>query len=81
MLAYTKFYNKENTDETFACASNEISLILVTRFLGNKWKIIPKKTFASPFLKHWLEWEKEKNYIGICKAFCVKRKRNNQDLF
>ena len=32
-----------------------INPILGTRFQGNEWWNIVKKTFISPFLKHWRE--------------------------
>ena len=36
-----------------------------------------KGTFASPLLKHRREGrEKNDNYTGNCKVFCVTRKRN-----
>ena len=79
MIAYTKFYNKENTDKNiFQCV------------LWNKpnpghpfpmWKILKltKKNPASSCLKHRQEGEREKYYKGDYKAFCItpKYKKGN----
>lgn len=35
MLTYAKFYNKPNREKNIVTVSNEISLILVTRFLSS----------------------------------------------
>ena len=62
--------------EAFFGMSNEISPILVTRFLGSEWRNIFKRTFVRSLLKHQVEGgEINSNYTGNCKAFWVTRKR------
>ena len=39
---------KQFLQKPFFSVSNEISQILVTRFLGNKWYNVPKRTCGSP---------------------------------
>ena len=63
--------------ETFFSVPNEISPILFTRFLGNEWRNIFKRTIINPLLKHGREGgEKNSNYTDNCKAFYVTRKCN-----
>ena len=63
MLAYTKFYNKENSDKNICQWVQWNNSILVTRFFSNE-KNNP-----------WKE-EKKKEKNSNVKAFCVTRKRD-----
>ena len=63
MLAYTKFYNKENSDKNICQCVQWNNSILVTRFFSNE-KNNP-----------WKE-EKKKEKNSNVKAFCVTRKRD-----
>ena len=79
MLVCTKFYHKENTDKIISSLSNEISPLLVTRFLVGEWWNIRKKTFTSPFLKHRQEGRRKIKYKGHCEAFCIRHKRKKEN--
>ena len=70
--------NKHITDEIFASVTKEVSLILATRFLGNRWWNLRKKNLLT--VHFWKTEEKEEkiNTAGNCKAFCVRRKRKKR---
>ena len=61
--------------------SNEISPILVTCFLGNKWQNVSKKTFGSPF-KNTDKKEKnnKKRKERQLQVFRVTRKCKNSNI-
>ena len=62
MLTHTKFYiNGSFYTQIFSSVSNEISLVLVKRTLGNNLSKYVKCFFQS-FKKHLLEGRKETRY-------------------
>ena len=66
--------NKHITAEIFASVTKEASPILTDRFLGNEWWNFRKKTFDSPFLKHWVEGGENQHHRQL-QSFLRLRKR------
>lgn len=57
--------------------SNEISPILATHFLCNKWQNVPKKTFGSAS-KSTDQKEKEKKIKATTKRFVLHKNAKNK---
>ena len=91
MLAYTRIYHKGNTDKNISSVSNELTPILGTRFLVNKWWNVGKKLLPAYFWNTDRKEEEKENTKATAKlfaldtnikkktrkAFCVKRKHKN----
>ena len=83
-IALQKKFEGTILAQTLFRLSNEISLILITRFLGNEWWNNGKKLLAVRFwsteqekVSRQVEKQKKKKKQDNCKAFCV-RKRNKK---